>query len=61
LIALAFLNPLLTRPSFVVEGDDILGPARHVGDDETDAWLKFSRMPHSTLATTRRGFDQLPA
>jgi hypothetical protein len=43
--ALAFLDPLLARPALVVEGDDVLGGARHVGDDKADARVKFARMP----------------
>src|SRR5262249_36781600 len=35
--ALAFLDPLFARPALIVEGDDPLGWARQVGDDETDA------------------------
>ena len=42
---LAFLDPLLARPALVVEGDDILGGSRHVGDDEADARIEFARMP----------------
>jgi hypothetical protein len=42
--ALPFFDPLLTRAALVVEGDDILGRHRHVGDDEADAWIEFARM-----------------
>jgi hypothetical protein len=35
---------LLARPALVVEGDDILGGSRHVGDDEADARIEFARM-----------------
>ena len=41
----AILDPLLARPALVVEGDDILGGSRHVGDDEADARIEFARMP----------------
>src|ERR1700730_4710464 len=40
-----FLDPLLTCPALVVEGDDIFGRPRHVGDDEADARIKLGRMP----------------
>jgi hypothetical protein len=43
--ALAFLDPLLARAALIVKGDDILGGARHVGDDEADARIEFARMP----------------
>src|SRR5271166_4387148 len=43
--SLALLDPLLARPTLVVEGDDIRGRPRHVGDDEADARVKFARMP----------------
>ena len=33
---LAFLDVLLARAALVIEGDDALGRARQVGDDETD-------------------------
>src|SRR5262249_32633090 len=42
---LAFLDPLLSRAALVVEGDDALGRAAHVGHDEADAGIKFARMP----------------
>ena len=44
---LAFLDIdiLLARAALVVEGDDALGRARQVGDDETDARLQLARMP----------------
>jgi hypothetical protein len=32
-------DPLFARAALVVEGDDILGASRHVGDDEADAPL----------------------
>ena len=38
-------DPLLARPAFVVEGDDPLGGAAHVGDDEAGARNKLARMP----------------
>ena len=28
-----------------IEGDDIFGRPRHVGDDEADAWIEIARMP----------------
>src|SRR5262245_49449669 len=43
--ALAFLDPLFARPALIVEGDDPLGWARQVGDDETDARIKLAGMP----------------
>jgi hypothetical protein len=43
--AFAFFDPLLARAALVVEGDDILGGSRHVGDDEADARIEFARMP----------------
>lgn len=43
--ALALFDPLLARAALVVEGDDILGAPRHVGDDEADARIKLARMP----------------
>ena len=43
--ALALIDPLFARAALVVEGDDILGAARHVGDDESDARIKFAGMP----------------
>ena len=43
--ALAFLDPLFARPALIVEGDDALGWARQVGDDETDARIKLAGMP----------------
>src|SRR5262245_35520897 len=42
---LAFLDPLLSRAALVVEGDDALGRAAHVGYDEAGSGLKFARMP----------------
>jgi hypothetical protein len=42
---LAFLDPLLARPALVVEGDDPLGRARQVGDDEANAGIKLARVP----------------
>ena len=43
--ALALFDPLLARAALVVEGDDILGGASHVGDNKADARVKFARMP----------------
>jgi hypothetical protein len=45
LIALAFLDPLFARPALIVEGDDPVGRARQVGDDEADARIKLTGMP----------------
>jgi hypothetical protein len=45
LIAPALLDPLLARPALVVEGDDPLGWARQIGDNEADARNKLGRMP----------------
>jgi hypothetical protein len=42
---LAFLDVLLAGAALVIEGDDALGRARQVGDDETDARLQLARMP----------------
>jgi len=56
----ALLDPLLAGSALVVEGDDVLGPPRHIGDDAADAGIEFAGMPFD-LATTRRGFVQLPA
>jgi hypothetical protein len=36
---------LLACAALVVEGDDPLGRARRVGDDEADARIKLVRMP----------------
>jgi hypothetical protein len=52
--ALAFLDPLFARPALIVEGDDPVGRARRVGDDEADARIKLAGMPFD-LAITRRG------
>src|SRR5262249_41468845 len=41
----ALFDPLLARPALVVEGNDALGRAGHVGDDEPDARIEFARMP----------------
>ena len=43
--ALALFDPLLARAALVVEGDDVIGAARHVGDDESDARIKLARIP----------------
>ncbi len=43
--ALALLDQLLTRAVLIEYGDDVLGAARHVGYNESDARIKFSRMP----------------
>ena len=42
---LAFLDPLFARPALIVEGDDPVGRARQVGDDEADARIKLAGMP----------------
>src|SRR3954471_20762593 len=42
---LAFLDVLLAGAALVIEGDDALGRARQVSDDETDARVQFARMP----------------
>src|SRR5690349_6134627 len=42
---LAFLNVLLARAALVVEGDDALGRARQIANDEADAWVQLARMP----------------
>jgi len=36
---------LLARAALVVEGDDILGGSRYVGDDEADPRIKLARIP----------------
>ncbi len=43
--AFALLTPLLARTALVVEGDDILGWSRHVGDDEADTRIAFAWVP----------------
>jgi hypothetical protein len=43
--SLALLDPLLASPALIVEGDDIRGRPRHVGDDEAYARVEFARMP----------------
>ena len=43
--AFALLNPLLACTALVVEGDDILGGSRHVGDDEADARIPDAIRP----------------
>jgi hypothetical protein len=48
------LDPLLTRAALVVEGDDVLGRPRHVGDDETDTRVKLARMPFDLGGDTPR-------
>src|SRR5262245_31604892 len=50
--ALAFLDPLFARPALIVEGDDPVGRARQVGDDETDARIKLAGMPFDFGAST---------
>jgi hypothetical protein len=34
---------LLASPALVVDGDDLPGRTRQVGDDEADAWIKLVR------------------
>jgi hypothetical protein len=43
--ALALLDPLFARAALVVEGDDIFGRPRQVGDDEANTRIQFARMP----------------
>src|SRR4029077_11581412 len=43
--ALALFDPLLTGPTLVVEGNDVLGGPHHVRDKEADARIKFAWMP----------------
>jgi hypothetical protein len=43
--AFTFFDPLLARPALIVEGDDPLGGARQVGDNEADARIKLTRVP----------------
>jgi len=38
--------------ALVVEGDNLIGRPRQVGDDKADARVEFAGVP-STLATTR--------
>ena len=42
---LPLFDPLLAYATLVVEGDDPLGQARRVVDDEADARIKLARMP----------------
>ena len=53
--AFPLLNPLLTRAASVLEGNNIFGRPRNVGDDEADARIRFAWMPFHSLAITRRG------
>ena len=39
---LAFLDPRLARAALIVEGDNMLGRPGQVGDDESDAGVKFA-------------------
>jgi hypothetical protein len=41
--AFPLLNPLLARAA--LEGDDVLGAPRYVGDDEADTRIKPAWMP----------------
>jgi hypothetical protein len=43
--SLAFLDPLFACAALVVERDDPLSWAAHVGDDEANARIKLARMP----------------
>jgi hypothetical protein len=43
--AFTFFDPVLARPALIVEGDDPLGGARQVGDNEADARIKLTRVP----------------
>ena len=43
--SVALFDPLLACAALVVEGDDPLGRARQVGDDEADERIKLARMP----------------
>ena len=58
--ALAFLDPLLSRPALVIERNNPLGRAARVRHDEADARIR-SPGCHSTLAITRRGLVQVAA
>jgi hypothetical protein len=40
---------LFARPALIVEGDDPVGRARQVGDDEADARIKLAGMPFDFL------------
>jgi hypothetical protein len=42
---LAPIDPLLHRAAQTIQGDDPQGASAQVGDDETDAGLKFAGMP----------------
>ena len=42
--AFLLLNPLVARAVLVLAGDDVLGAARHVGDND-DTRIKLARMP----------------
>ena len=50
-------DSFLAGPVLVRKGDDILGGASHVGDNEANARVKFAWMPFD-LVITRRGFVQ---
>jgi hypothetical protein len=57
--AFLLLNPLVARAALVVEGDDVLGAPRHVGDDDADTRIKLARMPF--YLGDHLAFFQLPA
>ena len=52
--ALAFVDPLFARPALIVAGDDPLGWARQVGDDETDARIKLAGNARGGAVARRR-------
>src|SRR5580704_5823060 len=58
--ALALLDPLFARPALVIEGDHTLGGSRHVGDDESNARIKFAQMPFD-LGDDAAGFCPTPS
>jgi len=42
---LALFDPLFAGSALVVEGDNVLGGPRQIGDDESNARIKLARMP----------------
>jgi hypothetical protein len=56
---------LFARPALIVEGDDPVGRARQVGDDESDARIKLAGMPFdfgdhpARLGTASRLIDEI--